>query len=147
MPSSINAQILKVKEQVSAKIVKKVRGIVPDLVNDLMDATHVRTGLAQSNWIPSIHSAKSQFTDYGMFGVDWSVGKGLMPTSHSQFDYLTNKEHGMIWAEQLPKFSLGNSIWFSNSVPYGEYLKTEYSWDNEVDMAVLNFTSGHRVVR
>lgn len=132
----ISRRVSAIQKKLNTQCEKKVRLAAETVARELVFTTPYRTGLAHANWITTVNRRTSKFMDYPAFGIDWSVNKRLMPKDHPDFETLQPEEVALDTPLPIPKFNLGDTIYFQNNVPYGDYLNAEFDWRNEIAMAL-----------
>ena len=118
---SVKQQVIQGKIRLSKKIKDKVLRIHAAMMEELLEATRVDSGVLRANWIPSINSPSDEFYSYGVQIGDLS-------------DYPRGEQVGFdqafLVATDLSnlKFKIGDTILNTNSTPYTD------NFDFEADM-------------
>jgi len=110
--SRFSAEIDKLKKKITDQAVDKTKRIHRAMMEELVDATRVDSGVLRANWTPSLNSPSDEWSTFGVNiggGIeDWPRGEQL------SIDFAIDQ------ATNIPDFKLGDVIINTNNVPYGQ---------------------------
>lgn len=112
--SDLRAQLAAAIKKVEKGVHSSIGDVADIMGTNLPEESYHDTGLHAANWVPSVNVEAASDLEYDAFGIDADN------VIHGEHNRIISEAEAKQVATSIPEFKTGDTIYWSNSVPYLE---------------------------